>query len=177
MRRTALLLAALLLSACTSAGDQDVPPEPEPVHFGACAELPKGDSELPDVTLPCFSGGEQVRLGQLAGPLVVNFWASWCGPCRAELPAFQRLADERKVTVLGVATDDQRAASLAMAQDLGIKFPMLDDPGGELRRALGEAALPLTLFVRLDGKVSSYSGPALTDETLTQLVGERIGPL
>jgi hypothetical protein len=76
--------------------------------------------------------------------------------------------------VLGVATDDRRAASLALAADLGITFPALYDATGEFRRARGVAALPLTLFVDAHGEVTGYSGPALTDDSLGALVTQRL---
>lgn len=178
MRRAAFLLAAVFVAACSSPQTAPPPaPSAEAVHFEQCGDLARGASKLPDVALPCFTGGDMVRLGLLRGPLVVNLWASWCGPCRKELPAFQRLASSGKLPVITVATDDRREASLSLAQDLGVRVPTFFDPGGELRRVLGEAALPLTIFVDGQGNITTYSGPALTDATLTDLVRERIGDL
>lgn len=175
MKKLAYLLA-FLAAACSPAQPAAAPPAPETVHFEACGGLAPGGSQLPDVALPCFTGGDTVRLRQLRGPLVVNLWASWCGPCREELPAFQRLAASGQLPVTTVATNDQRGASLSLAQDLGVRVPTFFDPGGEFLRALGEGALPVTVFVDGQGNTTSYSGPALTDETLAGLVRERIGP-
>jgi cytochrome c biogenesis protein CcmG, thiol:disulfide interchange protein DsbE len=174
--RARLLALLLLLGGCTAASPQPQP-EPEPsevVHFAQCA-FEAGSSKLPAVELPCFTGGQSVRLGQLRGPLVLNFWASWCQPCRAELPAFQRLAERKSVPVIGVASLDRRSASLALGRDIGFTFPVLDDPQGRLLKELGFNALPLTVFVNAQGEVTTYSGAALTDDTLGVQVRERIG--
>lgn len=180
MRGLAFLIVAVLAAACTPAADPDpgptAPQTSEAAHFAACTGLEKGgQTGLPEVTLPCFTGGEPVQVKGLRGPMVINFWASWCPPCAAELPAFQRLSEAGSVPVIGVATDDTRQAALSRAIDLGVTFPMLFDRGGELRRARGESALPLTLFVKAGGEVSSYAGPPLTDETLAALVKQRLG--
>lgn len=172
MIRVSLVLLALL-AACTA--PQKVTPAPEPVHFEGCGGLSHGASELPDVVLPCFTAGDQIRMGQLSGPLVINVWASWCLPCREELPAFQRLAESGKVPVLGINSGDGRDAALNAGHDLGVRFPMLFDRTDEFMRAVGEMGVPLTLFVGEQGKVTTYHGRALNDETLAALVRDRLG--
>jgi cytochrome c biogenesis protein CcmG/thiol:disulfide interchange protein DsbE len=167
-----LLVLVLLLAGCSA---QQVVPPPETGPFENCSALASGRSELPSLTLPCFSDGSSVQIGQIGGPSIVNIWASWCGPCREELPAFQRLADKKTITVVGVATDDRREAAASLANDLGVRLPALFDADGALRRELGEIGLPLTLFIDAQGKVTRYNGPALTDETLAKLVSERLG--
>jgi thiol-disulfide isomerase/thioredoxin len=161
-----VVLVLLLLAGCSSTPEQAAPP--------CLAQT--GANELPEVSLGCIQGGT-VQVRQLTGPMVINLWASWCEPSRKELPALQRLADRNMIPVVGVATDDTREASASLAQDLGVRMPTLFDGSGELRRALGQAALPLTLFVDAQGKVTRYSGPALTDEKLDALVHERFGAL
>jgi cytochrome c biogenesis protein CcmG/thiol:disulfide interchange protein DsbE len=175
VRAAASVLLGLLVGACSAT---PAPPEkeapPEPTQFAVCTGIDAGAAKLPEVSVPCFTGGQPVKVDRLRGPLVVNFFASWCAPCREELPAFQRLADSGRVPVVGVVTDDRRSAALSLAVDLGVRFPALFDAGGEFRRARGEAALPLTLFIDEHGAVTSYSGPALTDETLGRLVTQRL---
>lgn len=130
---------------------------------------------LPDLTLECMAGGEPVRLSTLRGPLVINLWASWCGPCRQELPAFQRLADGGRVPVLGVVTEDSRDAAAWLADELKVSLPSVYDRSGALKAAAGELALPLTLFVAADGRTIVYRDVALTDQTLAQLVDQHFG--
>src|SRR5690606_30904160 len=148
----AFLFAALLVAGCES------PPEAGPAEvaspFAACpAPLGAADSEptgatgsapsgatgsqpsggaaraLPAVGLPCFTGGEQVTLSDLGQPMVINFWASYCQPCRKELPELQRFADavEGRVLMIGVVTTDSRAAAASLGEDFGVQFPSVFD--------------------------------------------------
>ena len=128
----------------------------------AAARAPR--AELPDLSLPCLAGGPDVPLARLAGvPLVLNAWASWCGPCRAELPAFERVAEAARqgsVRVLGVDTEDAPASGLAFAAARGVHIPSVLDGSGALRTSRHIAGLPFTLFVRPDGSVASvHVGP------------------
>jgi thiol-disulfide isomerase/thioredoxin len=144
---------------------------------GAGAAAPAG-AALPDVRLPCFTGGAEVPLSALRGPAVVNLWASWCPPCRAELPAFQRLAERAggKVHVVGVATGDKRDAAQSLAEDFGLTFPTLFDRDAKLRLGLERNALPITLFVDDQGRVRHLdTSGALDDRALAGLVQQHLG--
>lgn len=182
---------ALMLAAAGCDGAEGSAPAAEPAPpFADCAALttpppsaapvtPAGKGEpLPDVALPCFTGGQQVTVSAIRGPAVVNLWGSWCGPCREELPAFQRFAERAagKVTVVGVDTRDTRAAASSLAGDLGVTFPNLFDPAEQLRAKIGVAALPATLFVDRDGRVRHlYNSTALDDATLATLAARHLG--
>lgn len=131
--------------------------------------------DLPELSLPCLAGGDDVRLSELRGPLVINLWGSWCEPCRAELPALQRLADSGRVPVLGVVTRDDRAKAAWLADELKIGMPAVYDRGGVLQAALGEKVLPMTLLVGPDGRAAVYRDVALTDEALSRLVDQHLG--
>ena len=126
----------------------------EPCAPGAAAPAPDG---LPDVTLPCLGGGRPVRLPTLRGPMVVNLFAQWCGPCRTELPFYQRLHEEGKgvVSVLGVDyLDTQPEAALELVRDSGVTFPLVADPDGELRDDLKIRGLPGVAFVDASGTLT-----------------------
>jgi thiol-disulfide isomerase/thioredoxin len=183
----------LLLAACTAkagtAGDGDVAspfaacdvltsaPSPSttsaaPVSAVAASGAAGGAADLPDLALPCFSGGRMIRLTELRGPAVLNLWASWCGPCRAELPAMQRLAavTTGRLHVIGVDSGDGREAAASFATDFGVTMPTLYDRDKRLIGALGRAALPVTVFVDAGGRRHVYNEVPPDDAGLAELV-------
>ncbi|MBL8494887.1 MAG: TlpA family protein disulfide reductase [Rhodocyclaceae bacterium] len=101
--------------------------------------------------------GESRRLAEFRGrPLVVNVWASWCGPCRAEMPSLERLSRNgaERVRVIGVSTDDDPNLAREFLLRTGVSFPNFQDLDQKLEREVfGAAAIPLTLVVDADGRV------------------------
>jgi cytochrome c biogenesis protein CcmG, thiol:disulfide interchange protein DsbE len=163
-RLVAAPLALLLAGALVGCGD-DEPAVASP--FAGCGGLDQpppsaasasasAATDLPDLTLPCFSGDDQVSLRALRGPAVINIWASWCGPCRTELPVMQAFADraQGRITVLGVDSGDQRDNGADFAADKGVRLPTLFDEKGALLSGLGRINLPVTVF--LDSAGRSY---------------------
>ncbi|MEJ3742199.1 TlpA disulfide reductase family protein [Actinomycetes bacterium KLBMP 9797] len=186
------LVSVLVLGACDG-GD----PAPEPsgaaaVPFADCAALtappPRAaappstaapdPTALPDISLPCFAGDATVAVADIRGPAVINLWGSWCPPCRAELPAFQRFAARAagKVHVIGVDTHDTREAGASLAADLGVTYPNLYDRSERFRIKLGGRPLPVTLFVDQQGLVRHvYNAAALDDAELATLAARHLG--
>jgi thiol-disulfide isomerase/thioredoxin len=114
-------------------------------------------SELPKKTLPCLGGGRSVDLHRLKGPLVINLFAQWCGPCRGELPYYQRLHRKGRgqVGVVGVDyLDTQPRAALDLVKAAGVTYPLLADPAGILREPFRIRGLPGIVLVDADGKVT-----------------------
>lgn len=135
---------------------------------------------LPDITLPCLGGGRDVTLSGLTGrPTVVNLWASWCDPCREELPLLQEFATsaEGTVDVVGVDfTDTRPEAALELARRAGVTYPSMADVDGELKRPLRVRGLPWTVLVDADGRiVHTLSGQIHSIEELDQAVEEHLG--
>ena len=130
----------------------------------------KVGNELPDVTLRSLGGGKPVKLSELRGPLVINLWASWCGPCRKELPQYQAFAQKYagKVDVLGVDWQETRdGAALQLARDTGVTYPLVADPEGKLRAK----ALPKLILVDEDGDVAHQEYAIITSvDMLASLV-------
>lgn len=111
---------------------------------------------MPAVTLPCLGGGNPVDLAKLRGPLVVNLFAQWCGPCRAELPYYQKLHEQGrgKVAVLGVDYQDTLpAGALELAKATGVTYPLLADPTAALRVPFRVRGLPGVVLVDAHGRV------------------------
>jgi thiol-disulfide isomerase/thioredoxin len=134
---------------------------------------------LPDITLPCLTGGHRERMADLRGPVVINFWASWCRPCMQELPAINRYAQRAtgNVRVIGIVTDDpDRSAAQSLVDELGLRFPMLYDKDSELRRTVAGTGIPRTLLIDRDGRVAySYLGKPLDEAALAELVHQHLG--
>jgi thiol-disulfide isomerase/thioredoxin len=147
-----------------------------PTGADAAASQPVA-ANLPDFSLPCFTGAATVRLSELRGPAVINLWGSWCGPCREELPVMQALADATtgRLRVIGVDTRDTRDAAASFAADRGVSFPTLFDPDQRLLGALGRLAVPTTVFIAADGKRFVYTGEGLDKPTLGGLVRTHTG--
>lgn len=132
---------------------------------------------------PDFAGtgvdGRSVRLSDHRGHVVVvNAWASTCGPCRAESPDLdraQRKLKSRGVRVLGVSTDASRASALAFQKDLALSYPSLHDPGGKQFLKLPNGLvnpriLPFTLFVDREGRIAGAVQSTVTEEDVRGVV-------
>ncbi|RLP88114.1 MULTISPECIES: TlpA disulfide reductase family protein [unclassified Micromonospora] len=196
-RRLALLVLPLLLlvAGCTTAADDAPAPRSaaaqRPSPFQDCSKLSTapqagagtaapgtGGEALPELTLACFTGGAPVALREVAGPAVINVWASWCPPCRKELPAFQRLSERTagRLQVVGVNNRDSRDGAQSIGEDFGVRFPILVDQGEALQRALKRNAIPLTLFVDAQGRIRHIDTTgALDDARLAELVRQHLG--
>jgi thiol-disulfide isomerase/thioredoxin len=143
-----------------------------------CPEVDGRGSDLPDLVLPCLGGGPDVSLAAIEGPAVVSMWASWCGPCRAELPFYQRLHEEAgdRLTVLGVDYQDRQPDwALGLLAETGARFPQVADPGGSLADEYRFIGLPVVLLVDADGRVTRQVGEIKSYAELKELVQERTG--
>ena len=121
--------------------------------------------EAPPLTGVTLDGGS-MSLGALRGkPVVVNFWASWCVPCRAEFPVLKDAqAKHPGLTILGVVFDDDPAAARRFADTQGAEWPSVTDPDGSLATAYTVLAPPQTYFIDRDGIVRSRQIGELTAE-------------
>jgi cytochrome c biogenesis protein CcmG/thiol:disulfide interchange protein DsbE len=183
---TAVSAAVALVAAlagCTAEATTSPDPAATASPFQDCAALTSGSTsagtapDLPDLKLPCFTGGAAVEVGALRGPAVINIWATWCDPCREELPAMQRLADRTKgkLRVIGVDTGDSRDAAASFGTDKRVTLPTLYDANRKLVGALGRTALPVTVFLDASGKRFIYNQLPPDEAALAALVRDHTG--
>lgn len=164
--------AEQLAAAKKAAGIADCP-ESDP----AAQPVPNG---LPDITLRCLGGGADVRLAGLRGePMLINVWAQWCEPCRAEArylsEAARRLDGE--VLVLGIDYSDPRPDwAIEFAAYANWRYPQVVDPYTTLRAPLQLAGPPQTILVDADGRVvHRHSGPFTSTAQIIDAVSEHLG--
>lgn len=113
-------------------------------------------AKAPDFTLPAI-GGTNLRLQEQRGRVVmVNFWATWCGPCRVEMPHLNRLYDKYRgsgFVLLGVNIDEEPRKAADLAAKLGLRFPVLFDSEKKVSRLYDLSAMPSTVLIDRDGRV------------------------
>jgi thiol-disulfide isomerase/thioredoxin len=157
-------------------GDADAPVTTEVVGSSDESALPDGASTgrlsagsiAPDFALSDLRGN-QVRLSDLAGrPVLINFWATWCGPCEVEMPiieaAFQAHRED-ELAVLAIAVDDNPDAVQRFFDERALTFhPLLDDGTGS--RAYQVFGLPTSYFVAADGKIAAVHMGLLTEDKI-----------
>jgi peroxiredoxin len=141
MRKIHLFLAALIASAFAAT---------------AVAAAPAANAVAPDFTLR-GADGHNVRLDELRGQVVlVNFWATWCGPCREEMPHLDTLYQKYRKSgfvLLGVNVDDDPATALATAAKLNVSFPVLLDTDKKVSKLYDLNTMPSTVVIDRDGKL------------------------
>lgn len=126
-----------------------------------------------DFTLPLFSGGS-ITLSDLRGkPVVINFWASWCPPCREEAPVLEevwRRYQDRGVTFIGVDIQDTEADARAYIREFGITYPNGPDTGGRITIDYGVGGIPVTFFVNREGLIVSRWVGAISEAVLVNRI-------
>ncbi len=169
----ALALIAAIAVGCGSSGDGDLggkPPDYERALAGSpppLAALHEQANEL----LPGEVDAYEERIAALKGyPVVVNVWASWCGPCRYEFPLLQELSARygKRVAFLGVDSEDDADAAKTFLSEEPVPYPSYSDPGKEILDSLGgRGGLPDTAFYDREGElVYLKQGPYSEDAEL-----------
>ena len=196
MRRLAgLLLATLLLAGCSGGpgtglsahvdvAAKDVRALKATTDIAPCqpgrGTLVGGG--MPDVTLPCLGGGRAVNVSSLRGPMVINLWASWCGPCRHEMPVIQSFHQKYgdRVPVLGIDYQDvQPLAAMELAQKSGVTYPLLADPQAALSAASPLPVikgLPMMVLLDQNGRIAYQAFVEIkSGSQLEDLVRSKLG--
>jgi cytochrome c biogenesis protein CcmG, thiol:disulfide interchange protein DsbE len=157
------LVAALTLGACGGSDDSGNPDSrlSEEQATAPLEEVPAPLAAIRSEANELLGGGTEAfkrRIEELRGfPIVVNKWASWCGPCRLEFPWFQSVAEERggEIAFLGVDSNDSESAAKQFLSELPLPYPSYSDPGLDIAGELGgpPQAFPATAFYDRSGEL------------------------
>jgi len=182
-----LALAGLLLTGCSSGAGAVAVNNGGEFRFvqgtAAGEVIPVGErAGAPEFSGTLLDGADFSSTDLAGGIAVLNFWGSWCAPCRVETPEFQAVSTEVAddgVQFLGVNVKDQQQFAEAFVDSKGITFPSLFDPKGEVALAFRDYpanAIPSTIVLDRDSRVAAvYTGEVTQDDlraVLAQLTGE-----
>lgn len=159
-----------------------VPAQPTENTLFLNLQTPKVGSAAPDFELP-DRNGNAVHLSALAGSVVVvNFWASWCQPCREEMPILQAISEkyaDQGLVVLGVNTTytDSLDEALAFVDELKLTFPILFDETGEVgERKYRVYGLPTSYWIDREGVIRSVQLGAMTEDQMLEILTPLLEP-
>lgn len=136
------------------------------------------DVAAPDFTLDLFNGTRFVLSDHLAAdgrPVVMNFWASWCVPCREEMPAFDAVARRHpEVLFIGVAVQDIEAAARQFAEEVAASYPLGLDADRVIIERYPTLGLPTTWFITSDGVIAAQRVGQLDEDSLESLIEQEL---
>lgn len=137
----------------------------------------KVDVVAPDFTLPVVHGpdaGKAIRLSEFAGKVVVlDFWASWCGPCKKQMPILDRVAQDyadADVTFLGISTDTEPDAAIEFLKANPVSYASVLDRTGEVSRDFGVTGLPTLVIIDAEGKVAHNDARLVGERSVRDLI-------
>jgi thiol-disulfide isomerase/thioredoxin len=151
MKKVALAVASLLLAGCS----QNTTALPNDGVLVDCSSIQSVESSKQAVNLDCLDEGSVIDLSSVKGPVLVNVWGSWCGPCRDEMPIFVDFYSKHSESVglIGISVEE---ADIQNARDFvqayGMTWPNLYDADGATRATLG-MGVPITLFIDENGEI------------------------
>ena len=149
-----------------------------PKLFGHSSESALAGKDAPDVALRIVANAatdsNDVSLSALRGHAVLlDFWATWCGPCRAEAPVVDRISRKYRdqgLAVIGVNTSDQSGTAAQYAKGHGLTYPIALDTGDRAANAYGVESLPTLVVISKTGKVVAFRSGTTTESELDDLV-------
>jgi len=156
MKRVLLVVVTIMLLAtsCAAAGEDRV--------------LPQADLELLD--------GGTYDLQATGQPRALNLWATWCAPCRAELPAFDDVSQRvQGAEIIGINTGDSGADAAELVEELNLSFTQVLDPNASVQAALRITGMPSTIFVDAQGEIVEVHSGELDVEELEAKLSELFG--
>jgi thiol-disulfide isomerase/thioredoxin len=150
VRKALAVVALLLLTSCSSASTYV---QGEVV---SCDSITQDSTFVGGIELDCLDGSAGAQLGALQGPMIVNVWGSWCGPCKEEIPILRSFYEKAKdkVALIGVDVEEARVEDgRKFVEENGITWPNLYDSDARSREYFG-MGVPVTWFIAADGSVA-----------------------
>ncbi|NJN82873.1 MAG: TlpA family protein disulfide reductase [Caldilineaceae bacterium] len=132
--------------------------------------LARGD-QAPDFRL-VLDDGRSLSLSDLRGrPVMLNFWATWCGPCRLEMPDIvERAVEAEDLVVLAINVQEDLAPIQAFSREFGMAMPVVQDREGLLRKLYGVRGMPTSVFINRDGEIVDTWSGLLTPDLLDKML-------
>jgi peroxiredoxin len=132
-------------------------------------------SPAPGFTLQDLQGNDVQLSDFLGNDILLNFWATWCGPCRVEMPMFERNYEEYRdqgFIILGINFDEPEQTVNEFQEEFGLTFPILLDPGGEVQHLYRIPGYPSSIFVNREGNVRRIHIGIMTESQLETYLDE-----
>jgi len=171
IRPAAFVAAGLILLSACGGGETEL---------SAAGGVGSGGDEgetLPAIEITELTTGETARLDEIEGPAVVNLWATWCAPCRAEIPDFEEVhrvrGDEVRFVGINVGEDPERAVEFI--DEVGATYDQFLDEIGEVSTELRATSMPVTVVINADGVVTTRHLGPLDQDGLNEAIEETLG--
>jgi len=146
----------------------DTSPGERATEINAPLPIPSLDAPAPDFELSALTG-ERIQLDDYRGQVVLlNFWATWCGPCRLEMPAFQSRSEQfaGQLAVVAVNNAEPPEAVQAFVDELGLSFDVLLDPNSDIQRMYQVRGYPTSFLIDPEGVIRVQHIGILTEDQL-----------
>jgi thiol-disulfide isomerase/thioredoxin len=145
--------------------------------LAACGGADGVAGTLPDVDITPLAGGDAISLADIDGPAVVNLWATWCTPCRKEIPDFEAVHLERgdAVRFIGINVGEEADQASEFLAEVGATYDQYLDPQGYVSTELEATNMPVTVVIDADGTISTRHLGAMDQDELDAAIDEALG--